>query len=92
MADLEDLPAGSDVLLKCTNVHLLDGKRPAFVHDPKSVFVIPLNRVRVIEIPPHVGLVPQEEAEPEEPQPQEPTLEPVDEEAQEDLLARIRQI
>lgn len=92
-ADLEELPAGSDVMLRCTNVRLLDGKRPAFVHDPKSVFVMPLSRIRVIEIPAHLGLGGgQEEPEPEETPPTEPTLEPVDEEAEEDLLARIRQI
>lgn len=45
MADLEDLPDGSDVMLRCTNVRLLDGKRPAFVHDVKSVFVMPLARI-----------------------------------------------
>lgn len=45
MADLEDLPDGSDVMLRCTNVRLLDGKRPAFVHNVKSVFVMPLARI-----------------------------------------------
>jgi hypothetical protein len=93
MADLEDLPDGTDVLLRCTNVRLLDGKRPAFVHDPKSVFVMPLSRIRVIEVPPHAGLTGSEiEPEPEMEQPAEPDIEPVDEEAEEDLLARIRQI
>lgn len=93
MADLEELPDGADVMLRCTNVRMLDGKRPAFVHDPKSVFVMPLSRIRVIEIPSHAGLGPdEEEPEPEQAEPSEPTLDPVDEEAEEDLLARIRQI
>jgi|SRR5690242_9606279 len=93
MADLEELPDGADVMLRCTNVRMLDGKRPAFVHDPKSVFVMPLARIRVIEVPPHAGLTGDvSEPEPEEETPSEPELEPVDEEAEEDLLARIRQI
>jgi hypothetical protein len=93
MADLEDFPAGSDVLLRCTNVRLLDGKRPAFVHDAKSVFVIPLSRIRAMEVPRQTGTTDAEdEAAQEEEMPPEPQLEPVDEEAEEDLLARIRQI
>jgi len=93
MADIEEMPGGADVMLRCTNVRLLDGKRPAFVHDPKSIFVMPLSRIRVIEVPPHAGIAGEVfEPEPEEESPSEPELEPADEEAQEDLLARIRQI
>jgi hypothetical protein len=92
MADLEDLPDGSDVMLRCTNVRLLDGKRPAFVHNVKSVFVMPLARIRVIEIPPSAGVAGEFQPEMEDEKPSEPVLEQATEEAEEDLLARIRQI
>ena len=51
LADLYEMPVASDVSLVCTNVRLLDGKKPIFVAATGSVFVFPYLHVRFIEIP-----------------------------------------
>ena len=51
LADLYEMPVSSDVSLVCTNVRLLDGKKPVFVDHVGSVFVFPYLHVRFIEIP-----------------------------------------
>ena len=51
LADLYEMPVSSDVSLVCTNVRLLDGKKPIFVDHSSSVFVFPYLHVRFIEIP-----------------------------------------
>jgi hypothetical protein len=51
IADLYQMPVSSDVSLVCTNVRLLDGKKPIFVDQSGSVFVFPYLHVRFIEIP-----------------------------------------
>lgn len=95
MVDLEELPAGGDRSIRCTNVRTLDGKRPPFVHDRRSTFILPLGVLRLIEVPNQtgaVGHVGEQEALLETRAPAEPVLDPADDEAEEDLLARIRQI
>lgn len=90
MVDMEQLPLPSDRMIQCTNVRTVDGKRPSFVQDRNSTFVFPLEVIRLIEVPADgksVGatvleLVP--EAAP-------PTAAP-DDEPDEGLLARIREI
>lgn len=52
LADLFELPGPTDVALRLTNLRSLDGKRPIFVDDSKSVFVFPCHRVSFVEIPP----------------------------------------
>ena len=52
LADLFELPSPTDVALRLTNLRSLDGKRPIFVDDSKSVFLFPYHRVSFIEIPP----------------------------------------
>jgi hypothetical protein len=52
LADLFELPAPTDVALRLTNLRSLDGKRPIFVDDSKSVFLFPFHRVSFVEIPP----------------------------------------
>ena len=90
LVDLQQMPAGPDRSITCTNVRTIDGKRPAFVHDPKSTFVFPLSVIRLIEVR-RESLYPQGGAEePEEPESQAP--ESWDEEPDEDLLAKIRSI
>ena len=98
VVDMEELPSGSDRTVHCTNVRLMDGKRPAFVHDRNSTFIFPLQIVRLIEVPrmsEGSGVATQDEhsyeARGHDPEP-EPVVDEVDEEAEEDLLARIRQI
>ncbi len=95
VVDLEEMPHLGDRMLKCTNVRTVDGKRPAFVQDRHATFLIPLQIVRVIEVPQEADGALAGSVEGEVPAPQTtPMPEPVvaDEGAEEDLLARIRQI
>ena len=52
LADLFELPTPTDVALRLTNLRSMDGKRPIFVDDSKSVFLFPYHRVSFVEIPP----------------------------------------
>jgi hypothetical protein len=51
VADLRAVPQPVDVTLLCTNMRTTDGKRPTFIEDGQSWFVIPLSVVRFIEMP-----------------------------------------
>lgn len=51
LADLFEMPAAADIGLRCTNLRMLDGKRPIFVDDSGSVFVFPYHRISFVEIP-----------------------------------------
>jgi hypothetical protein len=102
MVDLYEVPGPTESSVRCTNVRTVDGKRPAFVRDPRATFVLPWQVIRLVEIPAGavatpevdgrvvvsdpVGAVGDEEPEPAD----EP--EPLDEEPDADLLARIRSI
>jgi hypothetical protein len=92
--DMATLPAPGDLSITCTNVRTIDGKRPQFVHDKNSSFVFPMHVVRLIEVPQmseSSAVATQDEPEYMRHDP-EPDFDPMDEEAEEDLLARIRQI
>ena len=52
VADLYDLPASTDLGLRCTNLRMLNGKRPIFADDSQSMFFFPYLHIRFIEIPP----------------------------------------
>lgn len=52
-ADLYTIPSASDVGLLCTNLRLMDGKRPVFIDDSKGTFFFPYHVIRFLEIPPH---------------------------------------
>ena len=52
LADLYDVPTASDASLVCTNIRMLDGKKPIFIEDAKSIFVFPYLHIRFIEILP----------------------------------------
>jgi len=56
LGDLFEMPSASDVSLRLTNLRSLDGKRPIFVDDQKSVFLFPYHRVSFVEIPPQATL------------------------------------
>ncbi len=51
LADLFELPATSDVTLRCTNLRNMNGKRPVFADDSAGVFFFPMIHIRFIEIP-----------------------------------------
>jgi len=50
LADLFEMPAPSDVSLICTNIRMLDGKKPVFVDHSDSVFIFPYLHIRFLEI------------------------------------------
>ncbi len=52
LADLYEAPSPGDVGLRCTNLRQLNGKRPVFVDDVKSIFFFPYLHIRFVEIPP----------------------------------------
>ena len=52
MADLYALPEASDAGLVCTNVRMVDGKRPTFIDHTASTFFFPYLIIRFVEIPP----------------------------------------
>lgn len=52
LADLYEPPAPGDVGLRCTNLRMMNGKRPVFVDDVKSIFFFPYLHIRFVEIPP----------------------------------------
>ncbi len=51
VADLFEFPTARDVAVVCTNMRTQDGKRPVFIDQADSIFVIPLAYVRFIEMP-----------------------------------------
>ena len=95
LADIFELPEGNTALLRCTNLRMMNGKRPIFADDVKSIFFFPMLHLRFIEILPasmageHLALGPG----PEEPieMGSGTTDEDEDLEIDEDLLSRIRQ-
>ncbi|MEO5885983.1 MAG: hypothetical protein ABIQ58_10755 [Candidatus Limnocylindrales bacterium] len=52
LADLYDLPASSDIGLRCTNLRTMNGKRPIFIEGSESVFFFPYLHIRFVEILP----------------------------------------
>lgn len=96
LADLYAIPTATDASLVCTNIRMLDGKKPIFIDDAKSIFVFPYLHIRFIEIMPGSTDDPLEASddaaagdaiEPvvdEEPE--------VDLELDEDFLRRIREV
>jgi hypothetical protein len=53
LCDLYDLPTQADAGLVCTNVRMLDGKRPIFIDQTGSTFFFPYHIIRFLEIPEH---------------------------------------
>lgn len=95
MVDLLEAPSPTAQSVRCTNVRTVDGKRPTFVNDPKSVFVFPWHLIRLMEVPGAPTAAQTEDkrvATTTQPEPPPPPVEPLDEEPDADLLARIRSI
>jgi hypothetical protein len=61
LADLFDVPGATDVGLLCTNMRLMDGKRPVFIDSSESTFFFPYRAIRFLEIP--VGAIDRHRAE-----------------------------
>jgi hypothetical protein len=103
MVDLFEVPGPTSSSVRCTNVRTVDGKRPKFINDPRSTFLLPWHVIRLMEVPPSAVPLPEVDgrvvvsdpvgAVGQDPEPlDEPELEPLDEEPDQDLLARIRSI
>jgi hypothetical protein len=96
VADLYDMPTPADVSLICTNVRMLDGKKPIFVDRSNSVFAFPYVTIRFIEVlagaatgyetTPDDSLAPGPAASPEGAEPE------ADLELDEDFLRRIKEV
>ncbi|MGK2850749.1 MAG: hypothetical protein ACSLFN_07555 [Candidatus Limnocylindrales bacterium] len=52
LADLFEMPTPGDVVLRCTNLRTMNGKRPVFVDDSMSVFFFPYLNLRFVELMP----------------------------------------
>jgi hypothetical protein len=102
LADLYEAPSPGDVGLRCTNLRGMNGKRPVFVDDSKSIFFFPYLHMRFVEIPPgaiagsDMAVAVSDDAmapAPERPPEPEPEPEPEAElEIDEDFLRRIREV
>jgi hypothetical protein len=100
LADLYEPPSPGDVGLRCTNLRMMNGKRPVFVDEIKSIFFFPYLHIRFVEIPPGAigGSDPSMALEAdaggdEQPVPQLPAPEvEADLEIDEDFLRRIREV
>jgi hypothetical protein len=91
MADLYEMPTALDQGLLCTNLRMLDGKRPVFIERSDSAFFFPYLHIRFIEIMPGASGL----AELSEPVEATEAAEPADEadlEIDEDFLRRIREV
>ncbi len=96
LADLYAMPTAADVSLVCTNLRMLDGKKPIFIDHSKSVFVFPYLTIRFIEIlaAQATGLpdLPPAESEVGESPPADDAESEPDLELDEDFLRRIREV
>jgi hypothetical protein len=52
LADLFGVPAATDAGLLCTNLRMMDGKRPVFIDDIAATFFFPYRVIRFVEMPP----------------------------------------
>jgi hypothetical protein len=103
LADLFSMPSSDDAGLVCTNIRMLDGKKPVFVDHSDSVFIFPYLHIRFVEVlaAEAAGLpaLPAGETYPDAPEPSangsRPDAEPepeADLELDEDFLRRIRDV
>ena len=96
LADIFELPEGNTALLRCTNLRMMNGKRPIFADDVKSIFFFPMLHLRFIEILPksmageHLALGPGPD-EPIEMGSGTPADDDEELEIDEDFLRRIRE-
>ncbi len=87
LADLPTPPTTGDLVLVCTNLRMMNRKRPVFVDDAASTFVFPYSQIRFVEIPIPRG-APSAEGEPRPARVEEPDEIELDE----DLLRRVREL
>jgi len=91
MADLYEMPSALDQGLLCTNLRMLDGKRPVFIEKSDSAFFFPYLHIRFIEIMAgSSGLLVL--GEPGAATEKEELVDEADLELDEDFLRRIREV
>ena len=91
LADLYEMPSALDQGLLCTNLRMLDGKRPVFIEKSDSAFFFPYLHIRFVEIMPGSSGLP-EIGEPVEAAETEELVDEADLELDEDFLRRIREV
>ena len=91
LADLYAMPSALDQGLLCTNLRMLDGKRPVFIEKSDSAFFFPYLHIRFVEIMPGSSGLP-EIGEPVEAAEKEELVDDADLELDEDFLRRIREV
>lgn len=96
VADLYEMPTATDVSLVCTNIRMLDGKKPVFIDHAESVFVFPYVTIRFLELPasaaPGLSGVPGETTETALVAATDADGLDGDDELDEDFLRRIREV
>ena len=94
LADLYELPKAVDQGLLCTNLRMMDGRKPIFIEKTESVFFFPYLHIRFVEIPPSTSGLAEVGAPAEEaaPTPAEAAQPDEDLELDEDFLRRIREV
>jgi hypothetical protein len=96
LADLYEMPTATDVSMVCTNLRMLDGKKPIFIDYANSVFVFPYLNIRFIEILASAATgMPETPADERQVAADEPSGDPEieeDLELDEDFLRRIRDV
>ena len=95
LVDLYEVPDQHAQSVRCTNVRTVDGKRPNFIHDPRATFVFPWHLIRLIEVPqaPTAAQTADHRVVlAKEPEFEAAPSDLLDEEPDEDLLARIRSV
>jgi hypothetical protein len=102
LADLFEAPSPGDVGLRCTNLRMMNGKRPVFVDESANIFFFPYLHLRFVEMQPgsvtgsdpsmamELGSEAIAAAPPVQPEPEE-AIEP-ELEIDEDFLRRIREV
>jgi hypothetical protein len=91
LADLYEMPSALDQGLLCTNLRMLDGKRPVFIEKSDSAFFFPYLHIRFVEIMPGSSGLP-EIGEPVVAGEKEELVDDADLELDEDFLRRIREV
>jgi hypothetical protein len=51
VCDLREMPDARDLGLVCTNLRLVDGRKPTFIDATDSWFMIPYHIIRFVELP-----------------------------------------
>ena len=94
LVDLFETPKSADQGLVCTNLRMMDGKRPIFIDRIESVFFFPYLHIRFLEIPPSTSGLAEVAAPSEEAAPPPAATPEADEdlELDEDFLRRIREV